>query len=229
MKNLRETSAGVAEYNVSVAEPPLRMTYDEFLDWADEDTLAEWVDGEVIMTSPASVKHQEIKSFIAEVLKKYAKLNDLGKVLDAPFQMKLTESGREPDVIFIAKANLGKLQSTFYDGGADIAVEVVSPESVNRDKTDKYKEYEAGGVREYWLIDAVEDKATFYRLENGKYKQIKLQDGKFYSDVMPGLWLHIAWFWQDPLLEIEDVMLEIAKEVFTNDILEKLRKKGITL
>jgi Uma2 family endonuclease len=227
MKKLRETSAGVAEYSVGIAEPPLRMSYEEFLDWADEDTLAEWVNGEVIMTSPASVKHQEIKSFIAEVLKKYAKLKDLGKVLDAPFQMKLTESGREPDVIFIAKANLGKLQSTFYDGGADIAVEVVSPESVNRDKTDKYKEYEAGGVREYWLIDAVEDKATFYRLENGKYKQVKLQDGKFYSDVMPGFWLQIAWLWQNPLLEVEDVMLEIAKEAFTNDILEKLRKKGI--
>ncbi|HDN80831.1 MAG TPA: Uma2 family endonuclease, partial [Chloroflexi bacterium] len=29
------------------------MTYEEFLDWADEDTLAEWVDGEVVMYSPA--------------------------------------------------------------------------------------------------------------------------------------------------------------------------------
>ena len=28
-----------------------RMSYEEFLDWLDEDTLAEWVEGEVIMTS----------------------------------------------------------------------------------------------------------------------------------------------------------------------------------
>lgn len=28
-------------------QPP-KMTYDEFLTWADEDTLAEWVDGEII-------------------------------------------------------------------------------------------------------------------------------------------------------------------------------------
>jgi hypothetical protein len=34
------------------------MTYAEFLDWADEDTLAEWVNGKVIMTSPASLRHQ---------------------------------------------------------------------------------------------------------------------------------------------------------------------------
>jgi hypothetical protein len=24
------------------------MTYEQFLDWADEDTLAEWVDGKVL-------------------------------------------------------------------------------------------------------------------------------------------------------------------------------------
>ena len=29
----------------------LRVTYEEFLAWVDEDTLAEWVEGEVIMTS----------------------------------------------------------------------------------------------------------------------------------------------------------------------------------
>ena len=28
--------------------PPARMTYEEFLDWADEDTRAEWVDGAVV-------------------------------------------------------------------------------------------------------------------------------------------------------------------------------------
>ena len=36
------------------------MTYQEFLNWADEDTLAEWVNGKVIMTSPASLRHQLI-------------------------------------------------------------------------------------------------------------------------------------------------------------------------
>jgi len=32
---------------------PRKMTYDEFLAWANEDTLAEWVDGEVVMYRPA--------------------------------------------------------------------------------------------------------------------------------------------------------------------------------
>ncbi len=43
--------------------PPSPMTYEEFLGWADEDTLAEWVDGEVRMYSPASKRHQAIADF----------------------------------------------------------------------------------------------------------------------------------------------------------------------
>ncbi|MGH2411546.1 MAG: Uma2 family endonuclease [Chloroflexota bacterium] len=48
------------------------MTYDEFLDWADEDTLAEWVDGKVIMTSPANRRHQELVGFLYGLLDVYA-------------------------------------------------------------------------------------------------------------------------------------------------------------
>lgn len=38
--------------------PPGRMTFDEFLAWCDEDTWAEWVDGEVVILTPAARKHQ---------------------------------------------------------------------------------------------------------------------------------------------------------------------------
>ena len=31
-----------------------KLTFEEFLDWCDEDTRAEWVDGEVVMVAPAS-------------------------------------------------------------------------------------------------------------------------------------------------------------------------------
>jgi len=55
---------------LSPAEPP-RMSYEEFLQWADEDTLAEWVDGEIIMTSPASKRHQDIADILTSVLRSF--------------------------------------------------------------------------------------------------------------------------------------------------------------
>src|SRR3954467_4194497 len=40
--------------------PPGKITFEEFLDWCDEDTLAEWVDGEVVLISPAAAAHQRV-------------------------------------------------------------------------------------------------------------------------------------------------------------------------
>src|SRR5262249_25436825 len=120
---------------VSAAEQLPRMSYEEFLDWCDEDTLAEWVDEYVIMTSPASEPHQTIVDFLVQVLGIYVQQRDLGRVLSAPFQMKLSaaRSGREPDLLFIPLENLWRLQRTYLDGPADLAIEVVSPESRLRD------------------------------------------------------------------------------------------------
>ncbi len=58
-----------------VPQPPSKMTYEEFLEWCDEDTLAEWVDGEVVMTSPASNKHQDIADFLVSVLRPFVEMH----------------------------------------------------------------------------------------------------------------------------------------------------------
>lgn len=72
------------------------MTYEHFLDAIDEDTLAEWVDGRVIMASPASRRHQEIAELLFMMLSTFAKVHASGVVISPPFQMKLARSGREP-------------------------------------------------------------------------------------------------------------------------------------
>ena len=66
-----------------------RMTYEEFLDWCDEDTWAEWVDGAVIVLSPATVRHQDLVGLLFVLLSFFAERHTLGKVLCAPFQMRL--------------------------------------------------------------------------------------------------------------------------------------------
>ncbi len=37
---------------MTVEPKPLEMSYEAFLEWADEDTPAEWVDGKVFLMSP---------------------------------------------------------------------------------------------------------------------------------------------------------------------------------
>ncbi len=191
--------------------PPGRMTYEEFLAWADEDTLAEWVDGEIIMTSPASDLHQDLLRFLTAVLSVFVEARDLGVIRPAPFQMKLARSGREPDLLFVAHTNRDRLGSTYLDGPADLVVEIVSPESIGRDRGEKFAEYEAAGVPEYWLLDPQRRWAEFYRLEGERYRlALAGSEGEYRSAVLPGFRLRLEWLWQQPLPPVLAVLRELG-------------------
>ena len=189
---------------------PRKMTYDEFLAWANEDTLAEWVDGEVVMYSPASNRHQDLARFLTSVLGIYVETHSLGVIRPAPFQMKL-ERGREPDLLFVASGHLARLKETYLDGPADLVVEVVSPESVGRDRGEKFYEYAQGGVPEYWLIDPQMEWGEFYRLKEGRYHlAFSGRKGEYHALALPGFWLRVEWLWQEPLPHPLRVLGEIA-------------------
>ena len=192
--------------------PPAKMTYEEFLAWAGDDVRAEWVDGEVILLSPASKKHQNLAGFLAALLRFFVEVNQSGVMLSAPFQVKLGSKlpGREPDILFIAREHLDRLKDTYLDGAADLVVEIISPESRARDRGDKFYEYEQAGVREYWLIDPVRRQAEFYRLgDDGIYQLVPVgADGIFRSAVLDGLQLQVDWLWQEPLPTLLTVLKE---------------------
>jgi Uma2 family endonuclease len=185
--------------------PAARMSYDEFLVWADS-RHAEWVDGEVILMSPVSKRHQAVLGFLYKLLDTFVEERGLGTVLTAPFQMKL-QNGREPDLLFVSNDHLERLTRTYLDGPADLAVEIISPESAGRDRGEKFYEYAQGGVREYWLLDPLTPWAEFYRLERGHYRlAFAGQSGVYEADVLPGFWLEVGWLWQEPLPKMLDVL-----------------------
>jgi len=203
------------------SEPQLvKMPYQEFLEWMDEDTLAEWEDGEIIMSSPASYFHQDLVRFLTSVVGMYVETYNLGVICPAPFQMKLEYSGREPDLLFVAQKHLDRLKETYLDGPADLVVEIISPESVVRDRGKKFYEYEEGGVPEFWLIDPLRKWAEFYQLRpEGRYKTAFAgQEGIYHAVTLKGFWLRVEWLWQETpphplraLGEITGMSLEVVE------------------
>jgi Uma2 family endonuclease len=188
------------------------LSYEDFLAWADENTHAEWVDEEIIMSSPASIRHQRIAQFLFTLMAFFAERQHLGEIIIAPFQMKLAHSGREPDVLFVANAHLGRLTETYLDGPADLVVEVISPDSVGRDRGDKFFEYQEAGIPEYWLIDPLTVRAEFYQLDaDGRYQLVQPgPDGVYHSKALPGFWLRVGWLWQDPLPTLTRALRELG-------------------
>jgi len=179
------------------------MTYEEFLR-AYDGRNAEWVEGEVVEMSPTSRENQKLADFLTAILTHFVETQEAGVILSSRFQMKTSarQAGREPDVLFLAEEHRDRLRRNYLDGPADLAVEIVSPDSVTRDRVEKYREYEAGGVCEYWLIDLEQRQAEFFGLgADGRYQPLPVdREGVFRSVVLDGLWLKTDWLWQPPTL-----------------------------
>ena len=210
-----EVEIGVPPIESAPSRPPptKKLSFEEFLEWCDEDTWAEWVEGEVEVLSPASLKHQDLSDFLTGIMRAYVEAHDLGRVLGAPFLMRLPElgRGREPDILFISKEHLRQLRETYLEGPADLVVEITSPESLLRDRGEKCAEYEMAGVREYWLIDPEGQRADFYLLdEEGRYRRETAdEEGVFRSAVLPGFKLRVSWLWAEPLPPLIEVLREL--------------------
>jgi len=119
-----------------VGETAPYISYEAFLGTADEDVPAAWVDGKVILTGSSSSRHQQILGFLLTLLAVFAEERMSGKVRSRPFQMKTGAAlpGREPDLLYVAGANLSRLKERYLNGPADLAVEIISPESRARDR-----------------------------------------------------------------------------------------------
>lgn len=166
----------------------------------------EWVKGELQPMSPITRRHDDLSAYLRDLFRAYFALKPIGSIWQAPFVMRVdaTESRREPDLQIVLNTNPGQLTDTAMIGPADICIEIVSPESVARDYGEKFAEYEKSGVKEYWVIDPIRRTARFHRLNGeGVYQPIMQDDdGNYESPLLPGLKLHVATLWQEPLPDI---------------------------
>lgn len=193
--------------------PGRRMTEREFVEWVDDVTRAEWVDGEVIVMPPVSMDHDQAVFWARTILQEFVEYFELGHVLGPEFMVRLPRQRRRrtPDVLFVSKAREAILRRNHVEGSPDLIIEVVSPESVVRDWREKYNDYARAGVREYWVIDRFNDRVECYALvRGGKYKGIAEVDGKLASKVLPGFYLRTEWLLRRVLPSRRSVLRELG-------------------
>ena len=190
-------------------EPPL-ISWEEYLPWALANELpSEWVDGRIVDVVTQNLRSNLIVQFLHKMLAQYVQPSKRGLVI-FNFLMWLPDrlSGRVPDLMFISDEHLDRVKDTYLDGAADLAIEVVSIDSLVRDQHDKFLEYQSAGVREYWLIDEYHERARFYLLDaDGQYQQAALSgDGAYASTVLPGLRLPIKGLWHEPFASFREAL-----------------------
>jgi Uma2 family endonuclease len=94
-----------------------------------------------------------------------------GEIILAPMDVHFDEHNIvQPDVIYIARANLGIIRDGYVFGVPNLLVEILSESTGRRDKTIKKALYERNGVSEYWLADPVYRTVDQFLLEEGCYR-----------------------------------------------------------
>lgn len=162
----------------------------------------EFAHGRLIPMPPASHDHIGKRWFLTTLLKVFCEARGEGFAVGDGFAQRLDGGTvRVPDVAYFRPGSLPRVGPTYSEGGADLVAEIVSFDSQGRDRGEKFVEYEAASVEEYWIIDPIRRTADFYRLQDGRYRPV-LPDvqGRVHSSVLPGFWVRVDWLWNPPTL-----------------------------
>ena len=138
---------------------PKITTFDEFIEWLPEDRRYELHEGKIIEMQPTG-KHEDIAGFLTQELTlEYARMNLPYRIPPkALVKLKDKETGYNPDVLLVDRRNLEfeplwEKKSTLIQGESiPLVIEVVST-NWRDDYGYKLIDYEAIGIREYWIVD----------------------------------------------------------------------------
>ena len=178
-----------------------QVDFEAFCKLIGDGQKADLIDGIIYMASPDNTEANELETWLLWLMEGFADELDLGKTYHSRVACRLDDiQGPQPDILFVSKERLPIVFRTYVDGPPDLVVEIVSPDSDERDYKKKRRLYERSRVMEYWIVDEVQSKAVFLRLDSrGKYREVRLKKGVFTSVALAGFWLKVEWLFHEPL------------------------------
>ena len=135
-----------------------RQTVNSYFSGPEQLRRTELVWG--IIREPPAPKygHQSVVTRTVVLLDHYVREHGSGRVCVSPVDVVL-DPGKalvvQPDVVFVSNERLEIVRDQIW-GAPDVVAEVLSTATQRRDRTLKWRWYRRYGVREYWLIDPVE-------------------------------------------------------------------------
>ena len=149
-------------------QPVVKFTYEDYLA-TPADERYELLDGDLIMVPAPNIKHQRVQLELATQLSHFIKNRALGELLIAPCDVVLSDTNIvQPDLLFVSREREHLLSDGEKVRGApDLAVEILSPSTADKDRGIKRELYSAFGVTEYWLVDPIAETISIYRQRGG--------------------------------------------------------------
>jgi Uma2 family endonuclease len=171
----------------------------QFYDAVSDEQKVEFINGEIVMHSPAKLKHTQAGQRLFTLLSEYVTLKKLGWVGYEKVMISLTRNDYEPDLCFFTTEKSEQFTVEQWQFPVpELAVEILSDSTEARDRGVKFKDYAAHGVSEYWLIDPPEETIEQYQLENTSYKMLcKAYSGTLRSVAVDGFEIPVRALFDD--------------------------------
>jgi Uma2 family endonuclease len=163
-----------SEFSLQIAEllPEQGDWSEEGYLWLTDSTnrLIEFSDGRIEVLPMPTDKHQTILLYL--YLAFLPLIQSIGgKVLVAALRLRLRSGKfREPDLLLLRAADDPRRQNKYWNG-ADLVLEVVSPDDPDRDLVKKRRDYAQAGIPEYWIVNPQTETITVLTLERTKYAE----------------------------------------------------------
>jgi Uma2 family endonuclease len=143
------------------------LTIDDLTALPDDDgNTYELIEGELIVSSAPSLRHQRVIKNLAHFIQGHLDENPIGEVFPTPGVIFDTHNGVVPDLVYLTNEQLERVGAEPHVHFAPaLAVEVVSPgrENARRDRVKKLRLYGKFGVGEYWVADPEARALEIYR------------------------------------------------------------------
>ena len=155
-----------------------------FRNWVDESIKAEFINGEVVLHSPAKNKHLSACGNLFMLLNAHATNQKLGVVRVEKAMVSLTRNDYEPDICFFGneKAQHFTPEQLLFPA-PDLIVEILSKKTAKRDRGIKFEDYAAHGVAEYWIIDPTKEIVEQYALIGGLKEYFPVSTARYDDDL----------------------------------------------
>lgn len=137
-----------------------------FHEWMDDDVKAEFINGEIVVHSPALHKHNSAVMLLGTLLNTFVSSRELGIVLVEKALVELTRNSYEPDICYFGLAKAATIQpDQLYYPAPDLVIEVLSKSTQKNDREVKFEDYAVHGVAEYWLVDPTRQTVELFTLD----------------------------------------------------------------
>ena len=168
-----------------IKEQKLRQN---FYDDITPELKWEFIQGEVIMHSPALHRHLQATKRLFSLMDAHVRVNNLGIVHIEKALCVFPRNDYQPDIAFFGTAKAALTDAdTLKFPIPDLIVEVLSPSTEARDRGVKFLDYALHGVGEYWIIDPVAETVELHRLSGDIYPPVPPQaEGLLSSDILAG-------------------------------------------